>query len=419
MDKFYIQGGRPLNGELRIAGAKNAVLPIIAASLLSAGEITIDNIPLLADVQTMLILLTQMGVGFKMVAENCLLINAADIHNCVAPYEHVRTMRASILVLGPLLARYGEARVSLPGGCAIGSRPIDIHLQGLSAMGAEIIIEQGYIDARAKEGLHGTEIDLPQITVTGTENLMMAAVLAKGQTILRHAAREPEVIDLANFLNQLGADISGSGSSEITINGVSALCGANYTVMPDRIEAGTFLAAALITGGHVKLNDVRAKDLHAVLELMRQAGAKIDVGDNWIELQMDGLPHAVNVTTAPYPGFPTDMQAQIMAVNTIAQGEGGVTELVFENRFMHVQELIRMGADINLDGHTAYCRGVKQLIGAPVMATDLRASAGLVLAGLAAKGETVIDRVYHIDRGYVSIEKRLSHLGAKIERVSG
>lgn len=417
MDRFCIQGGQPLQGELRIAGAKNAVLPIIAASLLIPHRVKINNVPLLSDVQTMLILLTQMGVAFQMPGENCLLINAADLHHCMAPYELVRTMRASIVVLGPLLARYGEAKVSLPGGCAIGSRPIDIHLQGLSAMGAEIAIKQGYIHAKVPEGLHGAEIDLAQITVTGTENLMMAAVLAQGQTILRNAAREPEVVDLANFLNQLGADISGVGSSEVVINGVSSLSGGDYSVMPDRIETGTFLAAALITRGHIKLSSVKANDMQTVLEVMRQAGATIHCGDDWIELKMDHRPHAVNITTAPYPGFPTDMQAQIMAVNTIAEGESGVTELVFENRFMHVQEMIRLGADIRLDGHTAYCRGVEQLIAAPVMATDLRASAGLVLAGLAAKGETMIDRVYHIDRGYVSIEQRLSRLGAKITRV--
>ncbi|MEM9242970.1 MAG: UDP-N-acetylglucosamine 1-carboxyvinyltransferase [Pseudomonadota bacterium] len=418
MQKLYIKGGKSLKGELQVSGAKNAVLPIIAAALLTDQPLTITNVPLLRDVKTMLTLLQDMGVHFDITEQGVLNLNASGTRNFFADYDLVRTMRASILVLGPLLAKFGQAKISLPGGCAIGARPVDIHLRGLEAMGATIKLKQGYINAQAKKGLRGADIHLPKISVTGTENLLMAASLARGRTVLYNAAREPEIVDLATFLNQLGANIQGAGSDVITIDGVTQLSGGRYQVMPDRIEAGTLLAAAMMTQGDITLKHVKPEDMTTVLNTFEHAGADIDYGDDWIALRMAKRPQAVDVTTAAYPGFPTDMQAQMMAINSIAKGNSHIKEMIFENRFMHVQELRRMGADIELDGHAAYCRGVKKLIGAKVMATDLRASAALVLAGLAAEGETVIDRVYHIDRGYVTIEKKLSTLGAIIERIN-
>lgn len=417
MEKLIINGNIPLIGEIRISGAKNAALPILAASLLSGAPIQISNIPHLQDVTTIVSLLSQMGVRITLDERSNIEVNAGQLTSFYAPYELVRTMRASVLVLGPLLSRFGEAEVSLPGGCAIGTRPVDQHLKGLQAMGADIAIENGYIKAKAKR-LHGATIVMDIITVTGTENIMMAATLAKGQTIIHNAAREPEVEDLANFLNGLGAKISGAGSSTIVIDGVEALGGGSYHVLPDRIETGTYLAAAAITRGKIKLKNTRPDLLESVLLKMEETGAIIDTGTDWISLDMKGRrPRAVNISTAPYPAFPTDMQAQMMAVNTVAEGTGVITETVFENRFMHVQELQRMGANIALKGNTAICTGIDNLHGAPVMATDLRASASLVLAGLAATGETAIDRIYHIDRGYECIEEKLAQLGAKIHRI--
>ena len=415
MDKLIIQGGAPLSGEVRISGAKNAALPILCASLLTREPLKIENVPHLHDVTTTLNLLGQMGVAVSLHEKMAVELTAERLSNPVAPYELVKTMRASILVLGPMLARAGEARVSLPGGCAIGVRPVDLHIKGLQAMGAEIVIEHGYIHARAKR-MKGARIFMDLVSVTGTENLMMAATLAQGSTVIENAAREPEVVDLANCLNAMGARIHGAGSNVITIEGVSKLHGARYRIMPDRIETGTFLIAAAATGGRIRLKDTRADVLDALLEKLRDAGAQIETGEDWVGIKMNGELKAVNVRTAPYPGFPTDMQAQFMVLNSVARGASAVTETIFENRFMHVQELRRMGAKIEVDGNTAMVQGVTQLDGAKVMATDLRASASLVLAGMVARGETVVDRVYHLDRGYECIEEKLSQLGARIRR---
>jgi UDP-N-acetylglucosamine 1-carboxyvinyltransferase len=418
MDKLIINGDIPLQGEIRISGAKNAALPIIAGSLLTGGDVTIGNIPHLHDVTTIISLLGQMGVSLTLDERANIQVNAGNVNCFHAPYELVRTMRASVLVLGPLLGRFGEADVSLPGGCAIGTRPVDQHLKGLQAMGAKIQVENGYIKAKAKKRLKGTAIVMDIVTVTGTENIMMAAVLAEGQTTIHNAAREPEVTDLANFLNTLGAKISGAGTSTITIDGVKELGDGTYQVLPDRIETGTYLTAAAITRGKIKLKNTRPDILESVLQKLEEAGAFIETGTDWISLDMKGnRPRAISISTAPYPAFPTDMQAQMMALNTVAEGTGMITETVFENRFMHVQELQRMGAKIALKGNTAICTGIDNLQGAPTMATDLRASACLVLAGLAAAGETSIDRIYHIDRGYECIEEKLTQLGARIHRV--
>ena len=419
MDKLIITGGIPLNGNVRISGAKNAVLPVLAATLLVEGPVTLSNIPHLNDVTTMMELLGRMGsqitVGERMNIE----VDSSRIVNFHAPYELVKTMRASILVLGPLLSRYGKAEVSFPGGCAIGSRPVDVHIEGMRALGAEVTVVRGFIQAKVTGRLKGTELNLGKITVTGTENLMMAAVLAEGRTTIHNAACEPEVEDLANFLNKMGAIISGAGTDTIIIEGVDRLNPSHYQILPDRIEAGTYLIAAAMTRGHVMVKEVLPSTLGAVLEKLREAGASIKIGDNWVDLDMKGKrPRAVNVTTAPYPEFPTDMQAQLMALNIIADGESTITETVFENRFMHVHEMHRMGAEIKLKDNQASCRGKEYLTGAPVMATDLRASAGLVLAGLMARGNTIVDRIYHIDRGYECIEEKLSQLGSQIQRVS-
>ncbi len=414
MDKLVIRGGVPLRGEIAVSGAKNAALPILCAALLAAEELVVDNVPALHDVATMLKLLGQMGVAVTREGDTVRL-SAADIGNRTAPYELVKTMRASILTLGPLVARFGEARVSLPGGCAIGMRPVDQHIKGLEAMGATITVEHGDLIARA-ERLRGARIVMDIVTVTGTENLMMAAALAEGTTVLENAAREPEIPDLAACLNAMGARVSGAGTDTITIEGVASLRGARHRVMPDRIETGTFLVAAAATGGEVRLTGARPDTLDAVLEKLREAGAMVATGADWISLQQKTRPKAVNVRTAPYPAFPTDMQAQFMALDALADGTGIVTETIFENRFMHVQELKRLGADITVEGNTAVVKGVPQLTGAIVMATDLRASASLVIAGLAAQGETVIERVYHLDRGYEHIEQKLSTLGARIQR---
>jgi UDP-N-acetylglucosamine 1-carboxyvinyltransferase len=418
MDKLIIRGNIPLHGEVRISGAKNAALPIMAGCLLASGPVNVGNIPQLQDVTTTMSLLGQMGVRLTLDERSNIEIDASNVLSYHAPYELVRTMRASILVLGPLLSRFGEADVSLPGGCAIGTRPVDQHLKGMRAMGAEITVENGYIKARSNGRLQGASIVMDIVTVTGTENIMMAAVLAEGQTVIQNAAREPEVEDLANFLNTLGAKISGAGTSTIIVDGVKELSGGAYNVLPDRIESGTYLIAAAITRGRIKLKNTRPDLLESILLKLTEAGAHIETGTDWIVLDMKGnRPRAVDISTAPYPAFPTDMQAQIMALNTIAEGTGIITENVFENRFMHVQELQRMGAKIALKGNTAICEGVVKLQGAPTMATDLRASASLVLAGLAAEGETSVDRIYHIDRGYECIEEKLSQLGAKIHRV--
>jgi UDP-N-acetylglucosamine 1-carboxyvinyltransferase len=415
MQKLAIQGGNRLHGEVRISGAKNAALPIMCACLLTADELHLDNLPDLHDVATMRKLLQQMGVKIEPKGDRVAL-SAAHIDKLEAPYEMVKTMRAAILVLGPLVARFGEARVSLPGGCAIGSRPVDLHIKGLQAMGAEITIEHGYIHARAKR-LKGARIFFDLVSVTGTENLMMAAVLADGMTLLENAAREPEVVDLANCLIAMGAKIEGAGSDTISIIGVETLHGASHRVMPDRIESGTFLVAAAAVGGDITLTDARADILENVLEKLQEAGAAIKVAGSTINLRMDQRPRAVNVRTSPYPAFPTDMQAQFMAMNTIAEGSAMVVETIFENRFMHVQELRRLGAQIDVEGNTAVIKGCAQLEGATIMATDLRASACLVIAGLAAQGETIVDRIYHLDRGYEHIEAKLSALGAQIRRI--
>ena len=419
MDKLVITGGRPLNGEVRISGAKNAALPIVAATLLAETPMTVTNVPHLQDITTSMELLSQMGVELTIGERMTIEVDASTISNPVAPYELVKTMRASILVLGPLLARCGKADVSLPGGCAIGSRPVNLHIDGLRAMGAEIEVKNGIVHAKA-DRLKGATIVFEIVTVTGTENLMMAAALAEGTTILENAAREPEVVDLANCLIAMGAKITGAGTSKIVIEGVEKLQGAEYSVQPDRIETGTFLVAAAITGGKVKARDTDPTLLDAVLQKLRDAGAEITLGDDWIELDMHGKrAKAVDVHTAPYPAFPTDMQAQFMALNCVAEGAGVVRETIFENRFMHVQELQRMGASIAVEGNTAMVRGVDKLTGAPVMATDLRASASLIIAALAAEGETNVDRIYHVDRGYQNIEEKLQGLGARIQRVPG
>lgn len=421
MDKLIISGNNPLSGELKVSGAKNAALPILAAALLSETPITVGNIPHLHDITTTMELLGRMGVYLIIDEKMNIEVDPGTIKNFEAPYELVKTMRASILVLGPLLARFGQADVSLPGGCAIGTRPVNIHLEGLAKMGAELKVEGGYIKAKASR-LKGCRLVLDQVTVTGTENLMMAATLATGQTIIENAAREPEVLDLANFLNSMGAKIRGAGTAVVEITGVDSLSanGMTYNILADRIETGTYLVAAAITGGKVKVKNTRPDTLDAVLAKLREAGATIELGEDWIGLDMHGQrPQAVSIRTAPYPAFPTDMQAQLTALNTIADGVGVMTETVFENRFMHVQEMQRMGANIRLESNTAICTGVSKLIGAPVMATDLRASASLVLAGLVAEGETIVDRIYHIDRGYECIEEKLSQLGAQIRRVPG
>ncbi len=419
MDKLIITGGTPLEGEIRISGAKNAALPILAATLLTDGPVVVGNIPHLHDVTTTMELLGRMGVHLVVDESMKIEVDASGIREFFAPYELVKTMRASILVLGPLLSRHGEALVSLPGGCAIGSRPVNLHIHGLTKMGADIQVEGGFIRARAKR-LKGTRLVMDLVTVTGTENLMMAATLAKGTSVIENAAREPEVVDLANCLIAMGARIDGAGTDTITIEGVETLSGTHYNVLPDRIESGTFLVAAAITGGKVKIKDTRPAMLEAILEKLEEVGATLDIGDNWITLDMTGRrPMAVSVRTSPYPAFPTDMQAQFTALNVVAEGTGMISETVFENRFMHVHELQRMGADIRLEGNTAVTQGVEQLTAAPVMATDLRASASLVLAGLVAEGDTIVDRIYHIDRGYEGIEEKLAKLGASIRRVPG
>ena len=417
MNKLLIKGGKPLDGSVRISGAKNAVLPILAATLLAEGVAVVENVPHLHDVTTTIELLGCMGVTVVIDEKLSIEVDSSTIENYVAPYHLVKTMRSSILVLGPLLARFGEAEVSLPGGCAIGSRPVNLHIKGLQDMGADIEVRNGYIHAKA-DRLKGAHLNLDIVTVTGTENLMMAAVLADGTTIIENAAREPEVVDLANFLIAMGARISGAGTDTLTIEGVEKLTGTRYRVLPDRIETGTYLVAAAITGGRVMVKDTDPTLLDAVLVKLRDAGATINIGDDWIELDMKGKkPKAVSLRTAPYPAFPTDMQAQFVALNAVAEGTSTVVETVFENRFMHVQELERMGADIEVEGNTAIVRGRDGLTGAPVMATDLRASASLILAGLVADGETEVQRIYHIDRGYEIIEEKLSLLGANIRRI--
>lgn len=420
MDKLVIGGSGPLNGEIRISGAKNAALPILAATLLADEPVTIGNLPHLHDITTMIELMGRMGVELLIDEKMSVEVNAPTLKETTAPYELVKTMRASILVLGPLVAHFGKAIVSLPGGCAIGSRPVDFHIRGLEAMGATIVVEDGYIKASTDGRLKGADIIFDTVTVTGTENLIMAAALAEGKTILRNAAREPEVVDLALCLIKMGAKISGHGTATIEIEGVPSLKGCHYDVMPDRVETGTYLVAAAATRGRVKLKDTTADTLDAVLQKLREAGAEITVGDDWIELDMHGQrPKAVSIKTSPYPGFPTDMQAQFVSLNCVAEGTGSVTETVFENRFMHVQELQRMGADIKLEGNTAIITGVERLNAAPIMATDLRASASLVIAGLIADGDTLVDRIYHIDRGYECIEEKMQLLGGRIQRLPG
>ena len=417
--KILINGGQPLNGDVTISGAKNAVLPILAATLLADGPVTIGNVPHLHDVTTTMELLGQMGVELVIDERMKIHVDPRPANRYFAPYDLVKTMRASILVLGPLVARFGEAVVSLPGGCAIGSRPVDLHLKGLQALGADVTVENGYIKAYAKR-LKGARINLDLITVTGTENLMMAAALAQGTTIIENAAQEPEVVDLANCLNAMGAKIEGAGTATLVIEGVERLSGTSYDVLPDRIETGTFLVAGAITGGKVMAKHARPKTLDAVLAKLEEAGAHLNMGEDWIELDMQGRrPKAINVTTAPYPAFPTDMQAQFTALNCVAEGVGIITETVFENRFMHALELQRLGADIQIEGNSAIIKGVPKMSGAPMMATDLRASASLVLAGLVAHGDTQIDRIYHIDRGYENIEEKLGGLGAQIRRLPG
>ena len=417
MDKLIITGGKPLNGEIRISGAKNAALPIIVSTLLSDEPVLIRNIPHLHDITTTMELLGRMGVSLTMDEKMDVEVNPSTIKSYVAPYELVKTMRASILVLGPLLARFGEAEVSLPGGCAIGARPVNLHIHGLELMGADITVENGYIKAKCKR-LQGAKIVLDIVTVTGTENLMMAACLAEGTTILENAAREPEVVDLANCLNAMGAKVSGAGTDTITIEGVERMHGTTYDILPDRIETGTYLVAAAVTGGKVKLKDTDPTLLDAVISKLEEAGAEIEMGKDWISLDMKGKrAKAIDVRTAPYPAFPTDMQAQFSILNAVAEGTASITETIFENRFMHVQELKRMGADIEVNGNTAIVKGVEELKSAPVMATDLRASASLVIAGLVAEGDTVVERIYHIDRGYECIEEKLLMLGATIRRV--
>jgi UDP-N-acetylglucosamine 1-carboxyvinyltransferase len=419
MAKIVIAGGEALNGEVQISGAKNAVLPILCATLLADSAVEIGNVPHLHDVTTTMELLGELGV--QLIVDEKLTITADPRHvtSTVAPYELVKTMRASILVLGPLLARFGHAQVALPGGCAIGSRPVDQHIRGLQALGAEVLVEGGFIKATAKR-LKGARYVFDMVTVTGTENVMMAAALADGTTVLENCAQEPEVVDLAHCLNAMGARVEGAGTNKITIHGVDRLHGGHYDVLPDRIETGTFLVAGAMTGGRVMAKKTRADTMDAVLSKLEEAGAHINTGADFIEIDMRGnRPKAVSLTTAPYPAFPTDMQAQFAAMNTIADGVGVITETIFENRFMHLNELTRLGADVRIEGNTAIIRGVKKMTGAPIMATDLRASASLVLAGLVAQGETTVDRVYHIDRGYENIEEKLSGLGARIRRLPG
>jgi len=417
LDKLQIQGGTPLEGEVRISGAKNATLPILAAALLAEDPVVIGNVPHLQDVTTTIELLGQMGASVTIDEHMQIEVDPSTVRECFAPYDLVKTMRASILVLGPLVARFGRADVSLPGGCAIGARPVNIHVAGLQAMGADITIEGGYIRARASR-LHGARLVLDTVTVTGTENLMMAATLADGETVIENAAREPEVVDLAHFLSSMGAKIYGAGTDKIVVEGVKRLRGTHYDVLPDRIESGTYLVAGAITSGHVRIKNTRPEHLDAIVAKLREAGATVTCGDNWIEVDMRGRrPQAVDVRTAPYPAFPTDMQAQFAALNTIAEGVGTITETIFENRFMHMLEMRRLGAEIRLEGNTAIIKGVNKLTAAPVMATDLRASASLVLAGLVAEGRTDVERIYHIDRGYEAIEEKLAQLGAQIRRV--
>tara|TARA_B100001287_G_scaffold275698_1_gene284091 strand:- start:956 stop:2209 length:1254 start_codon:yes stop_codon:yes gene_type:complete len=416
MEKLLINGGNPLEGEVRISGAKNSVLPILAASLLCEDNLVIGNVPHLQDVTTTISLLTEMGANLSIDERMNVSVNAASVKNFYAPYEMVKTMRASILVLGPLLAHFGEAKVSLPGGCAIGSRPVNLHIDGLKAMGASIKVEDGYIFAKAKK-LKGARISLPIATVTGTENLMMAAALATGKTIIKNAAKEPEIIDLANCLRLMGANIKGDGTPEIIVEGVKELKGCNYDVLPDRIETATFLVAAAITKGKLTLTHTRPDTIKIIIDKLKKAGADIAIKNDIINIEVKSQLNSVNITTNPYPDFPTDMQAQFIALNSIAKGKSKVTESVFENRFMHVQELVRMGANIDVNGNIATIQGVKSLKGAPVMATDLRASASLILAGLVAEGDTVVDRIYHIDRGYECIEEKLTKLGANIKRL--
>jgi len=417
VDKLIISGGARLEGEIRISGAKNDALPILASTLLADSPVIIRNVPHLHDITTTMELLGGMGLQLTVDEKMNIEVDSSTITEFFAPYELVRTMRASILVLGPLLTRFGRADVSLPGGCAIGSRPVNLHLQGLAAMGAKLSVEGGYIRATAKR-LKGVDLVMDLVTVTGTENLMMAATMADGVTTIRNAAREPEVVDLADCLKTMGAHITGAGTDTITIEGVESLHGTTYPILPDRIETGTYLVAAAMTGGHIKVKDTRPDLLESVTAKLSEAGAKITSGDDWIDLDMSGHRlSAVDIHTAPYPGFPTDMQAQFTALNCVAKGTGTITEAVFENRFMHVLELQRMGAQVKLEGNTAITTGVDQLMSAPLMATDLRASASLVLAGLVAKGETEVDRIYHIDRGYETIEEKLANLGARIRRV--
>jgi UDP-N-acetylglucosamine 1-carboxyvinyltransferase len=417
MEKLYITGGAPLDGEIRISGAKNAVLPILAATLLTEEPVLIKNVPHLQDVTTMIELLAGMGVQLVVDQHLNIQVDTRGITSYDAPYNLVKKMRASILVLGPLLGRYKHARVSFPGGCAIGARPVNSHLQGMKALGATIKIEQGYIIADVKDHLRGATIKMDTVSVTGTETIIMAAVLAKGTTVIKNAACEPEVTDLANFLNQVGAKIQGAGTDTIVIDGVESIGGGSYRVLPDRIEAGTYLTAAACTRGRIHIRDIDPQILESVLLKLEEAGAEINTGKDSITLNMQGKrPKAINICTAPYPAFPTDMQAQIMTLNTVAEGVGTIIESVFENRFMHVPEMQRMGAQIKLSGNTATCTGIENLHGAPVMATDLRASASLVLAGLVARGTTVVDRIYHIDRGYECIEEKFSQLGASIQR---
>jgi len=419
LDKLQTEGGAPLEGEVRISGSKNAALPILAGALLASEPVIVGNVPHLQDVTTMIELLGRMGVTVTLDERMNVEVDASSLARPFAPYELVKTMRASILVLGPLLARFGQADVSLPGGCAIGARPVNIHVAGLQAMGAEVSIENGYIRARAKR-LRSARLVLDTVTVTGTENLMMAAVLADGQTVLENVAREPEVVDLADFLNTLGARIRGAGTDKIIIDGVERLHGGEFRVVADRIESGTYLVAGAITRGQVRLKHTRPGHLDAVIAKLQEAGATIEVGSDWIEIDMrDRRPHAVDLRTAPYPAFPTDMQAQFAALNAVAEGVGTIIETIFENRFMHVLEMRRMGAEIRLEGNTAIIKGVPRLQAAPVMATDLRASASLVLAGLVAEGRTEIDRIYHIDRGYEAIEEKFASIGAAIKRVPG
>ncbi len=418
MDKLIINGGKPLHGDVIISGAKNAALPIMAASLLATDNVTISNVPHLKDVTTMMELLGQLGAKLVVDEKMNVQVDSNQVNDLVAPYELVKTMRASILVLGPRLARFGQADVSLPGGCAIGTRPVDLHLKALKIMGADISVKNGFIKARCKNGrLQGKTLMFDTVTVTGTENILMAAVLAEGTTVIKNAAREPEVLDLANFLTQMGARISGAGTHTIVVEGVESLAGGAYSVMPDRIEAGTYLAAGALTRGHVTVRRVKPDNLLSMLCKFEEAGASLTLGEDWVTLDMhDQRPRAVDISTAPYPAFPTDMQAQFMALNIVSDGSSSVIENIFENRFMHVQELQRMGAKIRLNGNTAMITGVEKLTGAPVMATDLRASASLILAGLAAEGETVVERIYHVDRGYERIEEKFSILGADIKR---